>query len=78
MSKATTDALANLHGILAADLARRIENGEASAADLAVARQFLKDNGIDADKGSNEGLNKLTDTLPTFDDDDGVVTPFAR
>ena len=37
-----------LHGLLAQELINRIKTGEAKPADLSVARQFLKDNGIDA------------------------------
>ena len=64
-SKATTEALNALHGALAKSLADKIAKGEATAADLAVARQFLKDNGIDAiPRGNNDALSKLRDVLP--------------
>ena len=40
--------LESLHGALAQDLLEKVQSGEATAADLSVARQFLKDNGIDS------------------------------
>ena len=46
--KAPQEQMENLHGALAEALAKKIASGDATAADLAVARQFLKDNGIDA------------------------------
>lgn len=60
---------AQLHNALAADLLKRIQSGEATSAELSVARQFLKDNGIDtvARKGGN--LHKLEDALPDFEGD---------
>lgn len=39
------------------------------AATLGVARQFLKDNGIEADPEENENLRRLRQGLP-FDEDD--------
>jgi hypothetical protein len=71
-SKATTEALEGLHGAIAKALADKIANGEATAADLAVARQFLKDNGIDAIPRKGTGLGDLVDSLP-FPDADGVA-----
>jgi len=47
MKKASREDLDELHGKLAQALAKKIASGEATAADLAVARQFLKDNGVD-------------------------------
>ena len=40
--------MALLHKTLAENLLLRIEDPEAKSADLNVARQFLKDNGIEA------------------------------
>ncbi|MGQ0621490.1 MAG: hypothetical protein ACT4QA_16475 [Panacagrimonas sp.] len=40
--------LAQIHEGLARDLLSKIKSGEATAADLSVARQFLKDNAIQA------------------------------
>jgi len=41
-----------------------------------VARQFLKDNGIDADVRESKELQVLSEELP-FDEDDTVV-PFQK
>lgn len=60
---------AKLHEALASDLLERILSGEATSAELSVARQFLKDNGIDsmAKKGGN--LKRIEDALPDFEGD---------
>jgi hypothetical protein len=64
MSKAKTEALESLHGALAKALAQKIKEGTATAADMAVARQFLKDNGIDAIPKEASPLATLADSLP--------------
>lgn len=46
--KASTPELNELHKLLAQKLAEKIRSGDYTAADLSVARQFLKDNGIEA------------------------------
>jgi hypothetical protein len=56
--------LSALHEAVASDLLRRIEDGSATAADLSVARQFLKDNGIDAMASQSEPLANLAKSLP--------------
>ena len=68
------DILEALHGSLATELSDRIKSGEATAADLSVARQFLKDNGIDAFATNESPLQQLVDSLP-FDTEvpDGKV-----
>jgi len=53
-----------LHDLLAEELRARIENGAATSADLSVARQFLKDNGIDASLNQSPPLANLAKTLP--------------
>ena len=63
------DIFAALHHKLGEELLRRIQSGEASSAELNVARQFLKDNGIDDIPKPNSPLNELAH-LPVFDDDD--------
>ncbi len=71
--KATQESLSDLHGALASALADKIRDGSATAADLAVARQFLKDNGIDSIPTGSNGLGKLAKELPfqaTDDDQD--------
>lgn len=63
-----------LHALLAKELVRRIKDGEATATDLNVARQFLKDNGIDSTVGetTNNPLANLIENLP-FDETDEAV-----
>jgi hypothetical protein len=68
--KATQAALEALHGALANNLAAKIKNGEATAADLSVARQFLKDNNIDALPTKGTPLSELQESLPEFNPDD--------
>jgi len=62
--KASSDALNDLHGVLAEELAKRIKDGSATAADLSVARQFLKDNSIDSIPTKGSPLANLRDSLP--------------
>lgn len=64
MSKASKQALDALHGAIAKALADKIADGTATAADLSVARQFLKDNGIDGIAAPGSPLKSLADTLP--------------
>lgn len=62
------EILEQLHEGLARDLLKRVKSGEATASDLNVVRQFLKDNGIDnvPKKGSPFGelVNSIPDDLP--------------
>lgn len=64
MTTKTLELLARLQDAAIDDLLRKIEAGEATAADLGVARQFLKDNGINAVPKANSGLDKLRHVLP--------------
>ena len=57
-----------LHKTLAENLLLRVKDPEAKSSDLNVARQFLKDNGVDQLATSNTPLRKLADALP-FDPD---------
>lgn len=63
MAKATEVKLSELHGVVADELKRRIEEGEASAADLGAAIKFLKDNHITASIEDNQGLSDLKKKL---------------
>ena len=56
--------LKELHGVLAEQLLKRVKDPEAKASDLNVARQFLKDNGIEAIPTDNSPLKALVDELP--------------
>lgn len=72
LTKADHDALCSLHGELARVLTKAIQNpGEdgPQAAILSVARQFLKDNKIEAVPVKGSPLGELAD-LPVFDNDD--------
>ena len=59
-----------LHRTLAENLLSRVKDPEAKAGDLNVARQFLKDNGIDALPVENSPLSDLVKSLPDFADED--------
>lgn len=78
--KSQKEQLSDLHTALAKVLAEQIqlrdEEGKANGAILNVARQFLKDNGIDADVRENKELKILSEELP-FEDGD-VIVPFKR
>jgi len=60
--------LTQLHESLAQDLLDKVMSGEAKASDLNVARQFLKDNGIDGVPTEGNPLENLTHMLPSFED----------
>lgn len=64
-----TDLMALLHQTLAENLLARIQDPEAKSSDLNVARQFLKDNGIDALPVEGSPLDDIVKTLPDFGDD---------
>ena len=63
--KSVMDAL---HAALADDLLTRVLSGQATPAELGQARQFLKDNGIEAIATPENALGKLADELPDFPD----------
>ena len=56
--------LDELHTELAQTLLDIVRSGEAKSSHLNVARQFLKDNGIDAIPVDNSPLKKLMEELP--------------
>ena len=62
------EILKQIHNALCTDLLHKIQSGEASSADLSVARQFLKDNGIDCVVSEGTPLHNLALSLP-FDAD---------
>ena len=57
-----------LHNALGEQLLARIQSGEATAADLNVARAWLKDNRIEALPTNDNPLGKIAEALPVFDD----------
>ena len=62
-----SEKLKELHGVLAEELLKRVKDPEAKSSDLNVARQFLRDNGIDAVPTKDSPLSKLIEELP-FDE----------
>ena len=65
MSKASQDALFDLHATLARTLQKKLDGGEATAADLSVVVKFLKDNNISVDAASGDSpLAGLLASLP--------------
>lgn len=69
---ASEDFLSRLHDELAKSMLDRIKSGEATASDLNVVRQFLKDNGINCDGRKNPTVNSIIDELPEYPDEDGL------
>lgn len=65
--RATEGALADLHGAFALHLMERLRGGEATASDLGVIRQFLRDNNINCVGEANDTLKELAASLPDFD-----------
>lgn len=58
------DLLKAIAKALPAELLRKIQNQEATAADLNVARQMLKDYGIQGNVKADPSLLKLADEVP--------------
>ena len=56
--------LKELHTILAEKLLEKVKDPDCKSSDLNVARQFLKDNNIDAIPVDNSPLGKLMNELP--------------
>ena len=56
--------LKELHAVLAEKLLAKVKDPDAKSSDLNVARQFLRDNGIDAVPVDNSPLEKLMKELP--------------
>ena len=59
--------LEKLHLLLAKELTDKITSGEAKAGDLNVARQLLKDNGIECIPTANNPIEDLMSNLPDLD-----------
>ena len=71
--KNLSETLESLHSLLAEYLLIRIESGEATAADLGVARQFLKDNGIDSVSFQGSPIKNLATVLPFEDPEEPIA-----
>jgi hypothetical protein len=62
------ETLEKIHGALAQELLNKVLSGEATATELNVARQFLKDNGIDCAPQANAPMLQLAKLMP-FDEE---------
>ena len=56
--------LKELHAVLAEKLLEKVQDPDCTAGFLNVARQFLRDNGIDAVPTEGSPLQNLVDELP--------------
>ena len=56
--------LKELHAVLAEKLLEKVQDPDCTAGFLNVARQFLRDNGIDAVPTEGSSLQRLADELP--------------
>jgi hypothetical protein len=63
------DILNDLHAKLAKSLLDRVNDPECKSSDLNVARQFLKDNNVDAEPIAESPLAKLANQLPFSDEE---------
>ena len=59
-----SEKLSQLHQELAAKLLERVRDPKVKSSDLNDARQFLKDNNIDAIPVDGSPLSKLAESLP--------------
>ena len=59
-----TKTLKELHEVLTNELLKRVKDPEAKSSDLNVARQFLKDNGVEGLPVDNSPFKELVDELP--------------
>ena len=61
------EVLNTLHLCLAKELLGKIQSGEAKAGDPNVARQFLKDNGVECLPVEKNPMQELMENLPDLD-----------
>lgn len=66
--RANEVVLGALHSIVATALTAKVLSGEATAAEMANAIRFLKDNGIEATADPDSTLGRLVAALPDFPD----------
>ena len=67
MTNKDLEKLEDLHSTLTDVLIDRVKSGDAKAGDLNVARQFLKDNGIECIPVENNPMQELMENLPDLD-----------
>tara|TARA_R100000742_G_C4225108_1_gene47917 strand:+ start:263 stop:490 length:228 start_codon:yes stop_codon:yes gene_type:complete len=63
----STDVLADVHELLAEWCLERLREGDATAADLNIIRQFLKDNQISAQPVEETSFGELAKALPDIE-----------
>ena len=69
--------LSELHALLAKVMKVKLSDPESlTSGDLSVIRQFLKDNGINADGERDPTLKSIADELPDLDSTN--VVPYGR
>lgn len=66
---ASKDIMNRLHEEVAADLLKKIQNGEATAQELNAAIKFLQNNSIQGEREPGNSVDKLTKILPQFEDE---------
>jgi hypothetical protein len=59
-------------------LVEAVKNPECGAPILNVARQLLKDQGVEVRRTKSNPLGSLADALPTFDQDDAEELPHTH
>lgn len=67
MTNKDLEKLEDLHSTLTDVLIDRVKSGDAKAGDLNVARQFLKDNGIECIPTEKNGLEDIMSNLPDLE-----------
>lgn len=72
MSTTSEEIMDTLHQELAKNLLAKVKSGGATAADLNVIRQFLKDNHISAILKEDNPLKNLVDELPFTGDESSI------
>jgi hypothetical protein len=66
-AKDTNELLSNLHAGLAQHLHDRLSDGDITAGELNILRQFLKDNQISAQPVEGTPFGELVSALPDLD-----------
>ena len=61
------ELLEHLHTVLIQELLDKVKSGAAKPGDLNVARQLLKDNGIECIPTANNPMEDLMSSLPDLD-----------
>tara|TARA_B100001093_G_scaffold92888_1_gene85039 strand:- start:173 stop:397 length:225 start_codon:yes stop_codon:yes gene_type:complete len=67
MTNKDLEKLEGLHSVLTDVLIDKVKSPDAKAGDLNVARQFLKDNGIECVPTPTNGMEDLMNNLPDLE-----------